>query len=115
MDTENTIDIAKEVQSAMPAMLERMRSNIMERVTREAESVAISEVREAVKEWALKNIIPEINAQLEAGKAGMIAQAETIAKQLADALGEALTAQATKTLQSSHAVQDIAGRLFRGY
>jgi hypothetical protein len=109
------IDIDREVQSAMPAVLERMRENLITRMSNEAERVAMDEVRKAVNEWALATLVPEIKAQLEAGKESMLKQAGTIAQQLGDALGAALTAQAEKTLAQSHAVSDIAQKLFRGY
>lgn len=111
----NTINVEAEVQAALPQVLQRMRDNIATQVAERARYVAMEEVSNAVREWAIENLVPEIKAQLEAGRDGMLKQAQTIAKQLGDALGEALTTQATKTLASSSTVNDIAQKLFRGY
>lgn len=111
----NTIDVSAEVQAALPQVLQRMRDNIAEQVGERARYVAMEEVSKAVRDWALENLVPEIKAQLEAGREGMVKQAQTISKQLGDALAEALTEQAAKTLKSSSAVTDIAQKLFRGY
>ena len=45
----------------------------------------------------------------------MLKQAQTISKQLGDALAVAMTAYAEKSLKSSSVVTDIAQKLFRGY
>lgn len=109
------IDINKEVQSALPAVLAKLRENLAERLLQEAQGVAFNEVRKAVQEWAVATLIPEIKAQLEAGKDNYIAKAAEIAKSLGDELGKALTQNAEKSLSSSHVVQGIAEKLFRGY
>lgn len=109
------IDINKEVQSALPAVLEQLRANIAERMLQEAQQVALGEVRKAVQEWAVATLVPEIKAQLAAGKDGFIAKAAEIAKSLGDELGKALHANAAKSLASSHVVKDIAEKMFRGY
>jgi len=109
------IDINAEVQSALPAVLENARKMLASRMLQEAEAVALGEVRKAVQEWATATLVPEIRAQLEAGKDGMLKQAATIGEQLANALGKALTENAEKSLASSYVVKDIAEKLFRGY
>ena len=109
------IDIEREVQSAMPALLVQVRERLTQRLLGVAEDTAMQEVRKAVQEWAVANLVPEIKAQLEAGKDGMIKQAQTISQQLGEALGEAMAGQASKSLASSHVVTDIAQKLFRGY
>lgn len=111
----DTIDIDKEVQSALPAVLAQLRERLTNRISTLAEAAAMEEVRKAVQEWTTANLIPEIKAQLDAGKDGMVAQANAIAKQLGEALGEAMAGQASKSLASSHVVTDIAQKLFRGY
>lgn len=109
------IDINKEVQSALPAVLAKLRENIAERLQQEAQNVALTEVRKAVQEWANATLVPEIRAQLEAGREGFIAKAAEIAKSLGDELGKAMAANAAKGLASSHVVKDIAEKMFRGY
>lgn len=109
------IDINAEVQSALPAVLERMRSELADRIAREAQTVAIDEVRKAAQEWALAVLVPEIKAQLEAGKSGMLKQAANIGESLGDEIGKALTAQALKALSQGYNVRAVAEALFKGY
>lgn len=110
-----TIDINAEVQSALPAVLEKMRERIADRIGTVAEQTAMEEVRKAVQEWAITTLVPEVKAQLDAGKAGMVKQAQAIAQQIGVALGQAMSAQAEKSLASGHVVKDIAEKMFRGY
>lgn len=110
-----TIDLNAELQSALPAVLAKMRENIIDKMSREAESVAMDAVRVAVREWTVAELVPEIRAQLDAGKSGMVTQASTIAESLGKAIGEALAGQAKKTLAEGYVVKDIAEKLFRGY
>ncbi len=112
---QTTINIEDEVQAALPQVLEKMRDGIAQQVLERSQYVAMEEVSKAVREWALANLVPEIQAQLEAGKDGMLKQAQTISKQLGDALAVAMTAYAEKSLKSSSVVTDIAQKLFRGY
>lgn len=109
------MDINAEIQSAMPAVMERIKRDTLERIEREAVNAATQAAIEAAKQWAIENLVPELKAQLEAGKAGMIESAKKSAAAIGDALGEALTAQVVKTLGSSHTVSSIAQSLFRGY
>lgn len=115
MEVPNTIDINAHVQSALPAVLANLRERLDSRVAAEAESVALDEVRKAVREWATATLVPEVKAQLEAGKDGMLASAQTIAKGIADALGTTLAEAAVKNLKSSYTVSEIAKKLFNGY
>lgn len=109
------MDINAEIQSAMPAVMERIKRDALERIEREAVNVATAEAVKASKDWAIENLVPEIKAQLDAGKAGIIAAAQKTAEEISEALSKALTEQVVKTLSSSHVVSDIAQKLFRGY
>jgi vacuolar-type H+-ATPase subunit E/Vma4 len=109
------INIEEEVKSAIPEVMNRMRQNIIDKITREAEVVALEAIRNAVREWVKEELIPEVRAQLDAGKAGLIAQSATIADSLSKAIGEALVENARKSLATGYTVKDIAERLFRGY
>lgn len=109
------MDINQEIQSAMPAVMERIKRDTLERIEREAVNAATEVAIKAAKDWALENLVPEIKAQLEAGKPGMVESAKKTAGLIGDALGEALAAQVTKTLSNSHTVSSIAQSLFRGY
>jgi hypothetical protein len=111
----HSIDIDAHVQSALPAVIESLRERLTERVAREAESVALEEVRKAVREWAIATLVPEVKAQLEAGQAGMLKVAQDIAKGVGEAFGESLAEAAKKSMGSPHNVSEIAQKLFRGY
>ncbi len=115
MSDLNTIDIHAEIQSALPAVFARMRGELADRIAAEAQSVALDEVRKAAREWATTVLVPEVRAQFEAGKQGMLDQAAVIGKGLAEAISAALMAQATKSLDSSYNVKSICETLFKGY
>lgn len=108
-------DVDAEVRSALPAVMAKVRENLIGRMTATAEQTAIQEIQKAVQSWAVDQLVPEVKAQLDAGKAGMIVKAAEIARTLADQLGEAISANAAKTLANSHAVREITEKLFRGY
>ena len=108
-------DISAEVKSAIPAVLEKMRQNIIDKMVAEAESVAMAVVREEVRKWAIEELAPEVRAQLDAGKEGLVAQAATIAETLGKAIGASLQESAEKSLASGYVVKEIAEKLFRGY
>lgn len=109
------IDINSEVQSALPGVLEKMRQSIASRVEREAESVAMDEIRKAVREWTTAALVPEVIAQLDAGKSSIAESAAGVAKGIGKALEEAMVEQAKKALASSYMTNEIAEKLFRGY
>lgn len=109
------MDIEQEVKSAMPAVMERIKREAIQRIEREALNAATEVALQAAKEWAIEHLVPEVKAQMEAGKAGMVAAAEQAAKGIGDALSKAMIEQATKTLASSHSLNSVAEKLFRGY
>lgn len=109
------MDIDQEIKSAMPAVMERIKRDTLERIEREAVQAATAVAVQAAKDWALENLVPEIKAQLEAGKSSMVACAQNAAKEIGEALGKALQEQVSKTLANSHAVSTIAQSMFRGY
>lgn len=109
------MDINAEIQSAMPAVMERIKRDTLERIEREAVNAATEVAVKAAKDWAIENLVPEIKAQLEAGKSSMVESAQKTSAAIGDALGEALLAQVTKTLAQSHTLSDVAQKLFRGY
>ena len=106
------ININEEMQSMLPAVLARMRTELTDRIAREAENAAVDEVRKAAKEWALAVLVPEMKAQLEAGKDGFVAAATETAKALSQTITDALVENAKKNLQSSWNVQELAKKLF---
>lgn len=108
-------DVDAEVRSALPAVMAKVRENLIDRMTATAEQTAMHEIQKAVQAWAVEQLVPEVKAQLDSGKAGMVAKASEIARALADQLGEAISANAAKTLTNSHCVREICEKLFRGY
>lgn len=109
------MDINEEIKSAMPELMERIKRDTLEQIERQAVAAATQVAVKAAAEWALENLVPEIKAQLEAGKSDMVVAAKKTSQQIGDALADALTAQVVKTLSSSHTVSSIAQNLFRGY
>lgn len=109
------MDIDQEIKSAMPAVMERVKREALDRIEREAVNAATEVAVKAARDWAIENIVPEIRAQLDAGKAGMVATAEKTAEAIGEALKTALIAQAEKTCAQSHTLNDIVQKLFRGY
>ena len=111
----NTDQIQLEIESAIPALMQRVKAEALQRIEREAVQAATTIAVEAAKKWAEENIAPEIAAQLTAGKAGFVLAAEDAAKRIGEALSSALTEQVTKSLASSYNIQSIAEKLFKGY
>lgn len=109
------MDIDQEIKSAMPAVMERVKREALERIEREAVNAATEVAVKAARDWAVENIVPEIRAQLEAGKLGMVSAAEKTADAIGEALKTALVAQATKACAQTHTLNDIVQKLFRGY
>jgi len=107
--------LEREIASAMPAVLARMKQDVLDRVSRECANVATEEAMKATREWVLAEIVPEIRAQLEAGKPALVAKSAGIASDLGDALGKALVEQATKSLANTYTVKAIAEAMFKGY
>lgn len=101
------MDIEREVQSAMPALMERVKAETLKRIEAQATDAAVQAGVQAAREWAAEVLAPEIRAQLEAGKASMVAQAETFASRLAAELTEAIAAQVKKNLASSWNVRKV--------
>lgn len=112
---DNVMDIEKEVRSAIPDVLAKMRENIVFKMGQEAEVVAMDILRATVKKWVTDELAPEVVAQLSKNKSALIAEAETIAENLAAAISEAIGAQAKKSLANSYLVKEISDKLFRGY
>lgn len=108
------MDIDNEIKSAMPAVMERIKRETLDRMERECANVAMEVARNAARDWAVENLAPEIKAQLEAGKAGFVAKAHDIARDLSAAIGDALVTQVTETMKQSWNRKKIADALFGG-
>ncbi len=109
-DREQSLD--EQLRSAMPAVMERIKRETLQAVETRAIQAASEVAVNAAREWAVENLVPEIKAQLEAGKAGMVASAEGIASRLSAAIGDALVAQATEKLSNSWNVRKVSEALF---
>lgn len=109
----DTINLQDEVASAMPALLSQLREQLKDRMGAEAQAVAMREVNAAVTQWAKDVLVPEVRAQLEAGKDGYIVAAQEIAEGLGRALGEAIIDNAKANLKHSWNIRKIAEALFQ--
>ena len=106
------MNIEQEVQSAMPEILSRIKSEAISRIEREAVNEATAVCVAAAKQWALDVLVPEIKAQLEAGKGGMVKAASEAADGIGEAVKEALIKQATERMASSWNVKALSQSLF---
>lgn len=107
------MDIDEELKSAIPAMMDRVKRDLIARIELQAAEVAMNEARKAAQEWAAEVLVPELRAQLEAGKAGMIAAAKRCAERVGDELANALVEQAKKNLTKSWTMSNVAKELFQ--
>lgn len=94
-------EVSDEIQSAIPAIMARVRREAEQQIERECVRTVMSVATDTAQKWAAEVLAPEIRAQLDAGKQGMLARADDIAKQMTDALAAALVAQVTKNLSQS--------------
>ena len=106
------MNIEKEVQSAMPEILARIKSEAISRIEREAVNEATAVCVAAAKQWAIDVLVPEIKAQLEAGKGGMVLSASEAADGIGEAVKTALIKQATEKLASSWNVRKLTEAIF---
>jgi prophage antirepressor-like protein len=104
-------DMTTDVQSAIPAIMARVRREAEQQIERECLATIMRAANEEAQKWATDVLAPEIRAQLDAGKQGMLARADDIAKQMTDALAEALVAQVTKTMSQSWNVRKVVEAL----
>lgn len=102
---------SEEIQSAIPAIMARVRREAEQQIERECLTTVMRVANYEAQKWAAEVLAPEIRAQLDAGKQGMLARADDIAKQMTDALAEALVAQVTKTMSQSWNVRKVVEAL----
>ena len=103
-----------EVQSAIPAIMARARREAEKQIEQQCTNALLRAASAEAEKWAAEVLVPEIRAQLELGKQGMLTQAEQISKNLATAIGEALVKNATETLSKGYNVRTLSDALF-GY
>jgi len=106
------MNIDDEIKSAMPAVMERIKRDTLDRMERVCIEEALNAARNAASEWAVENLVPEIKAQLEEGKAGFVQQAHVIAGDLSAAIGAALVDHVTQQMKNSWNRKKIADALF---
>ncbi len=104
--------IELEIKSAMPAVMARVKAEALDQMERQALNIAVQVASDEARKWAVEVLAPEIRAQLEAGKEGMLSKAQDIAGQLADGIGDALVAEMKKHLSQSWNVKKISDALF---
>lgn len=108
-------NLARETQSMIPEIMRRLRDDHLDRISRSCLEEVTRVATVAARDWATTQLVPEMKAQLEASKDGMISAAAKFADDLSSALAAAMVEQATKSLSSSHLIKDIAEKIFRGY
>lgn len=106
------MNIEQELKSAMPEVMARIKQEAISRIEREAVEVATRVAVEAAKEWAIEHLVPEIKAQLEASKGGMILAAHDAAQGIGKAMSDALIEQAIKNLKQSWNTKKVVDALF---
>jgi galactokinase/mevalonate kinase-like predicted kinase len=104
-------DQAIEIQSAIPAIMERVRREAEQQIERECLATIMRAANAEAQSWATEVLAPEIRAQLDAGKQGMLERADEMAKRMTDALADALVAQITKNLSQSWNVRKVVEAL----
>lgn len=112
----NTTDqVTQQIESAIPALMQRIKEETLARIEREAVAAATAIAVETARKWTEENLVPEIAAQLNAGKAGFVAAAESAAQKISDELTEAMLVQVRKSFSNSYTVKQIAETMFKGY
>lgn len=106
------MNVEEELKSAMPEVMARIKAEAISRIEREAVAVATNVAVEAAKSWAIENLVPEIKAQLEASKGGMIQAAQDAAQGIGKAISDALVTSATERLKSSWNTKKVVEGLF---
>lgn len=105
-------DLQQDITSAMPAVMERIKAETISRIEREGVEIMVAAARKAAEQWAIDNLVPEIKAQLDAGKAGMVAKAADISESISDEIGKALVKTVTEKLSQSWNVRKVTEALF---
>lgn len=105
-------ELQDEITSAMPAVMERIKAETLNRMEREGIEIMVSTARKAAEQWAIDNLVPEIKAQLDAGKSGMVAKASEISANISDEIGKALVKAVTEKLGQSWNVRKLTDALF---
>lgn len=113
MNTQD--ELAQQIESAIPALMERVKQEALARIEREAVATATAVAVDAARKWAEENIAPEIAAQLSAGRDSFVTAANEAAKRIGEELTGALVEQAKKAFANSYTVKQIAENMFKGY
>lgn len=105
-------ELQHDIESAMPAVMARIKAETLSRIEREGVEIMVATARKAAEQWAIDNLVPEIKAQLDAGKAGMVAKASDISASISDEIGKALVKTVTEKLSQSWNVRKVTEALF---
>lgn len=101
-----------EIASAMPAVMDRIKAETLNRIEREGIEIMVATARKTAEQWAIDNLVPEIKAQLDAGKSGMVAKAAEISANISDEIGKALVKAVQEKLTQSWNVRKLSEALF---
>ena len=105
-------ELQEQIESAMPAVMARIKQETLTRIEREGVEIMVATARKAAEQWAIDNLVPEIKAQLDAGKAGMVAKASEISGNITDEIGKALVKSVTEKLSQSWNVRKLTEAIF---
>lgn len=105
-------ELQHDIESAMPAVMARIKAETLSRIEREGVEIMVATARKAAEQWAIDNLVPEIKAQLDAGKASMVAKASDISASISDEIGKALVKTVTEKLSQSWNVRKVTEALF---
>lgn len=104
--------IAAEIESAIPAMMERVKADAIKAIEQRAVQQATDIAVKAAAEWASENLVPEIRAALEAGRPGLVKAAHDTAELIGEAIKLALVKKAEDTLKTSWGASSAVKAIF---
>ena len=105
-------ELQEQIESAMPAVMARIKAETLTRIEREGVEIMVATARKAAEQWAIENLVPEIKAQLDAGKSGMVAKAAEISANISEEIGKALVKAVQEKLKQSWNVSKLTDALF---
>jgi hypothetical protein len=112
MTKERMEQLARESEAQVS---ELVKQNFIAEMARATQNAVAAEASKFAGEWAREQLVPAMRAYMAENKDGIIKAAIASVDGVISAMTKALVEQAQKSLASSHAVNDIMQRIFRGY
>ena len=101
------------LDAAKPAVVERLKQDLVNAVTWEVKEHATAAIRDHVKAWVIDNVLPEVTEILIGSRDGLVSAAAKLAPALVNAMVEQMTADAVKNLSQSWTRRDLFEKLFK--